>query len=292
LKTENKLFLILLVLISCTNHNNFDIQGHRGARGILPENSILGFIKSVDIGVKTIELDVVITKDLKVLVSHEPWISNVICLDSLGLKLSDEINKYNIYNLNYDVIKKFDCGSLGNPNFLFQIKTSVSKPLLKEAIIEVENYVRKNNLDYPNYNIEIKSSISGDNLFHPSYQIFSDLVFAELIKLISTKRFIIQSFDFRVLKYFNAKYPNVKLSVLVDNDYGSEKNLNDLGFSPNIYSPNFKKLSKSDINFLKKKNIEIIPWTVNSYDDITKVLKLNVDGIISDYPNRVIDILR
>lgn len=292
MKIANNFYFILFVLLSCSKQKDFDVQGHRGARGVLPENSIPGFIKSVDIGVNTIELDVVITKDLKVLVSHEPWISNIICLDSLGLKLSDEIKKYNIYNLNYNVIKKFDCGSLGNPNFSLQKKISISKPLLKEAIIEVENYVKKNDIDYPNYNIEIKSSISGENLFHPSYQIFSDLVFEELMKLISTKRFIIQSFDFRVLQYFNDKYPNVKLSVLVDNDYGSEKNLNDLGFSPNIYSPNFKKLSKSDINFLKKKNIEIIPWTVNSYDDIAKVLKLNVDGIISDYPNRVIDILR
>ena len=292
MKIKNNFYFILFILLSCSKENNFDIQGHRGARGLMPENSIQGFIKSINIGVNTIELDVVISKDLKVVVSHEPWISNSICLDSLGFKIADDTREYNIYNMNYDYIKKFDCGSINNPNFLFQEKIAVSKPLLKEVIIEVEDYVQKNKLKYPNYNIEIKSNQKGDYIFHPSYEIFSDLVYSEIIKLIPNHRFTIQSFDFRVLKYFNNKYPEVELSVLVDDNYNPTKNLNDLGFIPDIYSPNFNKLNKSDVNYLKQKKINIIPWTVNSYDDIVKVLKLNVDGIISDYPDRVIRILK
>ena len=65
----------------------------------------------------------------------------------------------------------------------------------------------------------------------------------------------------------------------------------ELGFIPDIYSPNYNKLNKMDVLFLKEKKIDIIPWTVNSYDDIAKVLELGVDGIISDYPNRVLDLL-
>ena len=291
MKIANKLYFILIILFSCGKDNQFDIQGHRGVRGLMPENSIQGFIKSIDIGVNTIELDVVISGDLKVVVSHEPWISSIICLDSLGLKISNDFNKLNIYKINYDQIKKYDCGSLINPNFLLQEKIFTKKPLLKEVIYEVEKYVKKNNLSKLNYNIEIKSHKEGDDIFHPQVEKFSDLVYSETIKLLPIERFNIQSFDFRVLKYFNKKYPEIKLSVLVDNNYNPKKNLNDLGFIPYIFSPNFRKLNILDIQYMKSKKIKIIPWTVNSYNDIEEVLKLNVDGIISDYPQRVINII-
>ena len=291
MKIANKLYFILIILFSCGKDNQFDIQGHRGVRGLMPENSIQGFIKSIDIGVNTIELDVVISGDLKVVVSHEPWISSIICLDSLGLKISNDFNKLNIYKINYDQIKKYDCGSLINPNFLLQEKIFTKKPLLKEVIYEVEKYVEKNKLSKLNYNIEIKSHKEGDDIFHPQVEKFSDLVYSETIKLLPIERFNIQSFDFRVLKYFNKKYPEIKLSVLVDNNYNPKKNLNDLGFIPYIFSPNFRKLNILDIQYMKSKKIKIIPWTVNSYNDIEEVLKLNVDGIISDYPQRVINII-
>ena len=291
MKIGSKLYFIFILLFSCGKDNQFDIQGHRGVRGLMPENSIQGFIKSIDIGVTTIELDVVISKDFKVVVSHEPWISSIICLDSLGLKISDDFNKLNIYKINYDQIKKYDCGSLKNPNFLLQEKIYVKKPLLKEVIYEVEKYIEINNLRKPNYNIEIKSNKEGDDIFHPQFEKFSDLVYSETIRLLPIERFNIQSFDFRVLKYFNKKYPKIKLSVLVDNNYNPKKNLNDLGFFPYIFSPNFRKLNILDVKYIKSKKIKIIPWTVNSYNDIAEVLKLNVDGIISDYPNRVINII-
>ena len=253
MKIANKLYFILIILFSCGKDNQFDIQGHRGARGLMPENSIQGFIKSIDIGVNTIELDVVISGDLKVVVSHEPWISSIICLDSLGLKISNDFNKLNIYKINYDQIKKYDCGSLINPNFLLQEKIFTKKPLLKEVIYEVEKYIEKNNLSKLNYNIEIKSHKEGDDIFHPQFEKFSDLVYSETIKLLPIERFNIQSFDFRVLKYFNKKYPEIKLSVLVDNNYNPKKNLNDLGFIPYIFSPNFRKLNILDIQYMKSK---------------------------------------
>ena len=80
------------------------------------------------------------------------------------------------------------------------------------------------------------------------------------------------------------------LSVLVSENYDPLKNLDDLGFHPDIYSPNYKYLNKEDLELLKQKKIKIIPWTVNSYSDIAKILNLDVDGIISDYPERVLEI--
>ena len=140
MKIRNKFFFLLFFFLSCNKYERFDVQGHRGARGLYPENSVIGFIKSIEMGVNTIELDVVISKDRQVVVSHEPWISHIICVDSLGLKINDDVNKYNIFKMNYNEIKKFDCGSIKNPKFLSQENSFVSKPLLREVIIKIENY--------------------------------------------------------------------------------------------------------------------------------------------------------
>ena len=275
--------------MSCTRNYNIDIQGHRGARGLAPENTIYGFKKALDIGVNTLELDVVISADNKVVVSHEHWMSKKKCdLDNDSI---DEKIGYNIYNMTYDQIKKIDCGSKINYDFLDQVKLPLNKPLLEDVFTEIDAYARIKNLNVPNYSIEIKSSVKGDDVFHPKPNFFSDLVYNVIDNSIGFKKVNIQSFDFRILNYFNKKYPDVILAVLIDNDLGPQNNLKKLGFIPDIYSPNYNKLNKMDVLFLKEKKIDIIPWTVNSYDDIAKVLELGVDGIISDYPNRVLDLL-
>ena len=275
--------------MSCTRNYNINVQGHRGARGLAPENTIYGFKKALDIGVNTLELDVVISKDHKVLVSHEPWMSKKKC--DLENDSIDEKIDYNIYNMTYDQIKKIDCGSKINYEFLDQVKLPLNKPLLEDVFTEIDAYVRMKNLNVPNYNIEIKSSIKGDDVFHPKPNFFSDLVYNVIDNSIGFKKVNIQSFDFRILNYFNKKYPNIILAVLIDNDLGPRNNLNKLGFIPDIYSPNFKFLDRSHIIFLKNKKIKIIPWTVNAYDDIADILKLDIDGIISDYPDRVIKMI-
>ena len=275
--------------MSCTRNYTIDVQGHRGARGLAPENTIYGFKKALDIGVNTLELDVVISKDHKVLVSHEHWMSKKKC--DLANDSIDEKIGYNIYNMTYDQIKKIDCGSKINYDFLDQVKLPLNKPLLEDVFIEIDTYARMKNLNVPNYNIEIKSSVKGDDVFHPKPNFFSDLVYNVIDNSIGFEKVNIQSFDFRILNYFNKKYPDIILAVLIHNDLGPQNNLNKLGFIPDIYSPNFKLLDRSHIIFLKNKKIKILPWTVNTYDDIADILKLDVDGIISDYPDRVIKMI-
>ena len=113
---KSRLSLILIFFLSCSFRDDFDLQGHRGAVGLFPENSIIGFIETVKLGVTTLEMDVVITKDNKVLVSHEPWISNKKCIDIRGNDISDDISTTNIFLMTYDEIKNFDCATLPNPN--------------------------------------------------------------------------------------------------------------------------------------------------------------------------------
>ena len=265
----------------------FDIQGHRGARGILPENTIPAFLKALELGVTTVELDVVITKDRKVVLSHEPWISSEICLNPDGTEIEEkDQKKLNIFAMNYEDVVKYDCGIRGNQKFPQQQKMSVAKPLLSDVLIAVEEYVRNYSSYEVDYNIEIKSTREGDNKFHPGVEEFSDIVYELLDEYIPLERVVIQSFDFRVLKYWHKKYPAVRLAALVENLKSIDSNLEALGFNPSIYSPYFKLLNKEKVNYLHKLKIRVIPWTINEESDMLAFKGMGVDGFITDYPDR------
>ena len=283
--------LTFLSLSQFAYAQSLDIQGHRGARGLLPENTIPAFIRAIDEGVQTLELDVVITKDKKVLVSHEPYMSSSICSkpDGSGIS-SEESNALNIYQMTYEQIKSYDCGSKGNPRLPKQEKMAVSKPLLINLISQVEAYLKKNGLSKVAYNIELKSSPKGDNVYHPGVEEFSTIVYDLLAASLPMDRFNIQSFDFRILKYWHTTYPKVRLAALIENGKGVEANLRDLGFTPNIYSPYHILLNKEMISFCQQKNMKVIPWTVNERSAMERLVEMGVDGIITDFPDRAKDL--
>lgn len=265
----------------------FDLQGHRGARGLMPENSIPAFILALDSGVTTLELDLAITKDKQIIVSHEPYMSAAICLQPDGSEITPKSQKdFNIYQMTYEEIAQFDCGSKGNEQFPDQAKIKTFKPLLTDVIIAVEKHIKSYSLYEADYNLEIKSSPSGDNEFHPTPEIFSDLVYNLLDQYLPMQRVVIQSFDFRVLQYWNRKYPEVRLSALIENAKPVETNLRSLGFKPAVYSPHFKLLSKAKVDYLHARKIRVIPWTVNDISDMKRMLDWVVDGFITDYPDR------
>ncbi|MCE2957640.1 MAG: glycerophosphodiester phosphodiesterase family protein [Bacteroidota bacterium] len=275
----------------------FDVQGHRGARGLKPENTIPAFLTALDYGVTTLELDVVITKDKKVVVSHEPWMFSGICLTPNGNTISEKDEKrYNIYELTYEEVKKFDCGSIGNARFPEQEKIKISKPLLSDVIVAAETHIKSYTRYEVDYNIEIKSEKELYGKFQPYPEEFSDLVFNLIDQYLPLDRVVIQSFDFKVLQYFHEKYPQVRLAALVENEKSAEANLKELGFIPSIYSPYFRLLDNNTVKELKTKvvssdekkprNMRVIPWTVNEEKDMLALKGMGVDGFITDYPNR------
>lgn len=296
------LFLLSTIMVSQsiaaqTYLPKFDVQGHRGARGLKPENTIPAFLTALDYGVTTLELDVVMTKDKKVVVSHEPWMFSGICLTPDGNTISEKDEKrYNIYELTYEEVKKFDCGSIGNARFPEQEKIKISKPLLSDVIVAAETHIKSYTRYEVDYNIEIKSEKELYGKFQPHPEEFSDLVFNLIDQYLPLDRVVIQSFDFKVLQYFHEKYPQVRLAALVENEKSAEANLKELGFIPSIYSPYFKLLDNNTVKELKTKvvssdekkprKMRVIPWTVNEEKDMLALKGMGVDGFITDYPNR------
>ena len=289
---ENQLIIgcvFIFFIFNTCDTPSFDWQGHRGARGILPENSIPGFLKAIELGVNTIELDVVISGDNKVIVSHEPFFSHSICFNVMGQRITQaEEKQYNIYRLTAEEIRDFDCGSVENYSFPDQKKLKVHKPLLSEVFEAVQKYCKESNRKEPYYNIELKSSSLTDHFSHPIPSIFSNIVYQEIQKYVDTNKINIQSFDFRILQYFHKKYPDIRLAVLIGGADNLQTILDSLGFKPDIYSCYYKTITKEQVEWLHSKNMKVIPWTVNDTKDMIQLLDMKVDGIITDYPNRII----
>ncbi|MEX0811497.1 MAG: glycerophosphodiester phosphodiesterase [Chitinophagales bacterium] len=270
----------------------FDVQGHRGCRGLYPENSIPGFIHAVDLGVTTLEIDVVITKDNKVILSHEPYMSPQICLDREGNELpEDSREKLNIYEMNYDEIREYDCGSKPHPQFSEQKKVKVHKPLLSEVIDEVENYTKANKLEPVFYNIETKTTEEGDHIYHPEPSEFVDLLIDELNHHGIEDRVIIQSFDPRTLEVVKVDYPNYKTALLLGQNQKLGEQLKILGSMPDILSPHYSLVNQGLMAEMNSRNIQVVPWTVNEQKDMLQMIEHGIKAIITDYPDRLLKLL-
>ena len=296
-RVNTLIYLTLLVLFagqSCDNGNNrlykeFDVQGHRGCRGSLPENTLSGFLQALEWGVTTLEMDVVISKDHQVVLSHEPVMSHLICIDSTGADLDSNTQfQFNMYQMTYDEIKSFDCGSKAPPDFPNQQPQPGPKPLLREVLLEVENHTKKLQLDPVQYSIEIKSMVGFDRIFHPEPEEFVALVLEVISESGIKDRSIIQSFDPRALKQVRQQAPEIKTALLVDDKQPPLHHLVQLGFEPTIYSPAHRLVNDSLIDYMHEKRIAVIPWTVNDTTIMRKLLKMGVDGIITDYPEHLL----
>ncbi|MFO7617954.1 MAG: glycerophosphodiester phosphodiesterase family protein, partial [Bacteroidales bacterium] len=138
-----------------------------------------------------------------------------------------------------------------------------------------------------NYNIEIKCSPEGDGIFHPDPVTMVDLVMGVITEMGINQRMNIQSFDPRPLRYLHQKHPGVRIAYLVANEKGLKKNISELGFTPQIYSPYHLLVNKKLIRQAHSRRMLIIPWTVNKKADMEKLIGMGVDGIITDHPEKL-----
>jgi len=275
------IFFTLLIMnpTFSQKNNSFDWQGHRGARGLFPENSIYGFINALSYPVTTLELDIVVSKDKHIVVSHEPWFSEEI---SDGCKFEN-----NLYKLNLSQIQSIDCGSKPHKRFPNQKKIITNKPTFKEVVKEVRTYCEKNKMKQVRFNIELKSKKEWEDVYIPNPALFVSLLLEEVRELEIEDQITLQSFDTRILEELHKKTSKIKLVLLAENTFGVSRNLKKISFLPYAYSPNYKYLKKCHVKKLHKLNVLVIPWTVNSKSKMLKMIAINVDGIITDYPNLI-----
>lgn len=294
MKTFCLLTITVFIAISCSplkkftinNTTTFDFEAHRGGRGLMPENTIAAMKNAIDLGVTTLEMDVVISKDKKVVVSHDPFFSDVITTTPEGKFLTEkEAPEHLIYQMTYDSIRKYDVGLKPHPDFPRQQKIAAYKPLLSQLIDSTEAYAKSKGRII-RYNIEVKSNEKFDGIRHPVPQAFTELLMQVLKDKKTLDGTIIQSFDVRPLQYLHKTYPAVSLSYLVEKASGTfQQQLDKLGFIPNIYSPQYAMLTKEIVQQSHSKKMKVVPWTVNTVEEMNTLIEMGVDGIISDYPD-------
>lgn len=264
----------------------FDSQGHRGSRGLMPENTIPAMRKALSLGVTTLEMDCHITRDGQVVVTHDPHINHLYARTPAGADISkEESARYAIYQMDYAQVRAFDIGTKFYSLYPLQQKVRSYIPLLSELIDSVQTYVREQQRPQVFYNIETKSKAGGDHKLHPEPETFVKLLMEVVEKKKITPYVTIQSFDPRTLQVLHRKYPRVRAVYLVQEQKTLNEYLQELGFKPAILSPNYKLVTAELIKQCHDRQIKVIPWTVNTAEEIARLKSLGVDGIISDYPD-------
>lgn len=290
MKTKKTLFTFALsaILLNCVQAQHLDLQGHRGGMGLMPENTIASMINGIKVGVETLELDVVISKDGKVVVSHDGFMSSEFMLKPDGTDISkDEEKNLSLYHMPYDSIRRFDAGSKPHPRFAHQLKMKTYKPLLTDLIDSVESYVKEHGLKPVCYNIETKSSEKTDGFYNPVPEVFVRSLMDVINKKDIKKRLTIQSFDIKTLQILNKTEPSVKLSLLVGKP-DLDSDLAKLGFIPDIYSPYYLFVTEELVKKTHERDMLILPWTVDEEKDMLSLANMKVDGIISNYPDKLV----
>ncbi len=267
-----------------------DVQAHRGGAGLMPENTIEAMKHALDMGVNTLELDLQVSEDGQIVVSHDPYFHYSYAIRPDGSYIQKEDEKEYIYQMPYSEVVKYDVGS--RPSEVWPEKACIKtvKPLAEDLISFVEEYCKEKGYSPVRYNIEIKSKKGkGEGQIMPTYDEFATICCRFLASLYLGDRLVVQSFDVRALNYIHEKYPELVLSYLVDAKAPDfETYMGMLNFTPQWLSPHHTIVDEELVKKCREKGIRLVPWTVDKPEDIKRILDLGVEAIISNYPDRVL----
>lgn len=298
------------------NYDVFDLEAHRGGRDVRPENTLYSYAYAMELGATSIECDMQLTKDGQIVMSHNPILNSDITRDENGNYI--ENNKYDIRLMTVDELKKFDVGVM-NPNCgeyydlhgKTQFTYDAKIPTLEELMQLIQSYDNKDII----LNIETKSypdpeSIGYKNNADPKKFVET---FNNIVKKYNMEdRVVLQSFDWRTLIEMKKLNPNISTSALWQEQpswgrdseslrrYEQEKSpwlggldIKDYQGDPvkaahaigaDIISPYYTEISKQDVDEAHSLGMKVVPWTVNNEKDMNMLLDMGVDGIISDKP--------
>jgi glycerophosphoryl diester phosphodiesterase len=252
----------------------FEIQAHRGARAFFPENTIPAFLKAVEIGCGVIELDLVVSRDRRIVVSHDPWLPS-----------SDiaEPRRY-LYQMSYEQIATVDCGT-PSPDFPGQVKIIAARPTLEEVFQEVER--RLAGIGRPGgmiYNLEVKSWAGLEGLAFPHPADYASLVVRQIHDSGIASRVRLQSFDDRIVSAAHRLDGELCCGLLVDKAAVIDTFRERMGFVPDYVNPHYSLVDRSLVEKLHRSGAMVVTWTVNDHDEMIRMRRLGVDGLITDHP--------
>jgi glycerophosphoryl diester phosphodiesterase len=253
----------------------FEIQAHRGARAFYPENTLQAFCKAADLGCRVIELDLNVSADRRVVVSHDPWVAML----SAGV----EVKRY-LYSMVYDEIAQLDCG-VGSAHFPFQQSIRAVRPELFQVFSTLEEHLRDAGRQGEMiYNLEVKSWPELDGLAHPPPDDYAALVIRDIVASGLETRVRLQSFDARILSAARRIMPGLTLGLLVEDQAVLEGFLRSPGFVPAYVNPRYDLVDVFLVSRLHDLGAQVVVWTVNIPEDMLRMKRAGADGIITDHP--------
>lgn len=304
-----------LALLSGCAQTKFDLQGHRGARGLAPENTLLAFDRALDLGVNTLELDVGVTRDGVVVIHHDRTLNPEITRDANGAFLTGR--GPSVASLSFAELSRYDVGRI-KPDTAYAktfSEQAAADGIRIPSLAALFDRVKARGANAVRFNIETKlSPLVPEETLAP--EPFVSALIAEVRKAGLESRVTIQSFDWRTLRVAQAKAPEIA-TVYLSNQQGANETvqLGKPGASPwlggydiddfggslpklvkaaggKVWSPNFRDLSEASVREAQALGLKVIPWTVNEGSDLDRMLDWRVDGIITDYPNRLAELLK
>lgn len=269
--------MVMFLMTSLSAAPKILVHGHRGARGVLPENTMPAFEYAIKAGVDVLEMDLAVTKDDVLVVSHDPEMNPAICTGPAELP-------HVIRQMTLAELKKWDCGSKKNPDYPKQ------QPVPGTRVPALEEVLALASRGSFHFNIETKIFRDRPEVT-PSPEKFAKLLADAVTRHKLVDRVIVQSFDFRTLHAMKKILPQVRLSALYT---GKPKDFVALAkeAGAGIISPHYTLVTREQVEASHKAGLQVVPWTANTAPDWQRLVDAGVDAIISDVPAELIAFLK
>jgi len=274
--------IIALLFTTSAYAQDIEIFAHRGFRGLNPENTITAFKDALNY-TRTLEMDIMLSKDMQVIVTHDPVINNKLYTDNSGQLLEKNIN-LKVYELNAQELQQYQLGLIAPKNFQSQKSKAEKIPTREEVILAVKDEADKKGIKEPHYFIETKIKQNTDDINHPNPKITVELLVGVLKKHLKPNQVIIQSFDPRTLSYLEKHYPEYKTCLLDGKKKSIATYLEELDFVPDYFSTNFSNINPELLDESKKFKIPLIGGNTNSKAEVNQMAAWGIKQVISDYP--------